>query len=166
MKSTISSRSGFPLRAAATALVALLAAACGPAGEASANAIVVYKSPTCGCCSKWVQHLRDAGFVVDVRNEPAMNPLKARLGVPAELASCHTATVNGYVIEGHVPAQDIRRLLAEKPATRGLAVPGMPTGSPGMEQSGRVDQYEVLAFDGTNEPRVFSEHGLADAAHE
>ena len=158
------SRSSFPTRAVATVLIALLASACGPAGKAPAGTIVVYKSPTCGCCSKWVQHLRDAGLAVEVHNENAMNPLKTKLGVPPDLASCHTATVDGYVIEGHVPAQDIRRLLSEKPQATGIAVPGMPIGSPGMEQAGQADHYQVLLFGTDGARHVFAEHGPPQAA--
>ncbi len=130
-------------------------------GAIDAETVVVYKSPTCHCCSKWVEHLRSAGFTVSVKNENAMNPLKSQLGVPAHLASCHTALVRGYLIEGHVPAEDIRRLLAERPKAKGLAVPGMPIGSPGMEQGDRVDRYEVVLFRDDAAPSVFAAHGPA-----
>lgn len=135
--------------------------ACSPSGPASpaADTVVVYKDPSCGCCSKWIEHLKQSGFKVEPHDESAMNPLKTRLGVPLELASCHTAVVGGYLIEGHVPAQDIRRLLTEKPAIKGLVVPGMPIGSPGMEQGERKDPYEVLAFGGQGDPKVFAKHG-------
>lgn len=127
------------------------------------DAVVVYKSPTCHCCSKWVDHLRTAGFTVDVRGENAMHALKARVGVPDAMASCHTAVVGGYLIEGHVPAQDIRRLLSERPKAKGLAVPGMPVGSPGMEQGDRLDPFEVLLFADGTEPKVFATYGPAVA---
>lgn len=108
--------------------------------------VAVTKDPTCGCCEKWVAHLRENGFVVIVTEGP-VNPLKVRLGVPRDLASCHTAQVGGYVVEGHVPAGAIRRLLAEKPEGIGLAVPGMPAGSPGMEVEGmEPDTYDVVLF--------------------
>ena len=108
--------------------------------------VAVTKDPSCGCCERWVTHLREAGFTVTVTEGP-VNPLKIRLGVPRELASCHTAQVGGYVIEGHVPAGAIKRLLAEKPKGTGLAVPGMPTGSPGMEVEGmEPDTYDVVLF--------------------
>ena len=108
--------------------------------------VAVTKDPNCGCCEKWVTHLREAGFAVTVTEGP-VNPLKARLGVPRELASCHTAQVGGYVVEGHVPAAAIKRLLAEKPKGMGLAVPGMPVGSPGMEVEGmEPDTYDVVLF--------------------
>ncbi|GJD55119.1 hypothetical protein MTDSW087_03439 [Methylobacterium dankookense] len=108
--------------------------------------VSVTKDPSCGCCEKWITHLREAGFTVTVTEGP-VNPLKIRLGVPRELASCHTAQVGGYVIEGHVPAGAIRRLLAERPNGIGLAVPGMPVGSPGMEVEGmEPDTYDVVLF--------------------
>ncbi|MGU3464335.1 DUF411 domain-containing protein [Methylobacterium sp. C33D] len=108
--------------------------------------VAVTKDPSCGCCEKWVAHLREAGFKVTVTEGP-VNPVKARLGVPRDLASCHTAQVGGYVVEGHVPAGAIKRLLTEKPQGTGLAVPGMPVGSPGMEVEGmEPDTYDVVLF--------------------
>jgi hypothetical protein len=110
--------------------------------------ITVHKDPNCGCCGAWVDHLRKAGFQVSVKEEPGMNRIKARLGVRPELASCHTAEIAGYVVEGHVPASAIERLLKERPKATGLAVPGMPIGSPGMEVEGQAPEtYEVLLFD-------------------
>ena len=120
--------------------------------------ITVYKSPTCGCCKKWVAHLEDNGFDVTAKNVADVNPVKAENGLPPVLASCHTALIDGYVIEGHVPADDIKRLLKEKPAIAGLSVPGMPVGSPGMEQGGRKDKYDVVAFDNKNQMTVFSSY--------
>ncbi|WP_375276016.1 DUF411 domain-containing protein [Methylorubrum thiocyanatum] len=108
--------------------------------------VVATKDPSCGCCEAWVKHLRNEGFRVQIVNAP-VNPIKAKLGVPRELASCHTAQVGGYVAEGHVPASAIKRLLAEKPSATGLAVPGMPVGSPGMEVAGMEPaSYEVVLF--------------------
>jgi len=111
----------------------------------------VYKSATCGCCQKWIDHVKAAGFVPAVEEVASVDPMKDKSGVPAALRSCHTALVQGYVIEGHVPADVIHRLLKEKPKVLGIAVPGMPVGSPGMEQGGRKDAYEIVAFakDGT-----------------
>lgn len=107
--------------------------------------IEVYKSETCGCCTQWVAHLQENGFKVKAHNVPNTAAYRARLGIPAALGSCHTAAVSGYALEGHVPAAEIRRLLAEKPRAVGLAVPGMPLGSPGMERPGHaVDAYDVL----------------------
>jgi hypothetical protein len=122
-----------------------------PASRALAAAplpkIVVHKDPSCGCCGAWVEHLRQAGFTVDVVETSTINRVKARLGVPDDLASCHTAEIGGYIIEGHVPAASIKRLLNERPAAKGLAVPGMPVGSPGMEVPGSPpDDYAVILF--------------------
>jgi hypothetical protein len=118
--------------------------------ETLAADVTVYKSPYCGCCTKWSAHLRDNGFNVTENKVKDVGLYKKRYGIPTALSSCHTAVIAGYVIEGHVPASDIRRLLLEKPDIRGLTVPGMASGSPGMEQ-GRVDSYSVLAIrkDGT-----------------
>ena len=108
--------------------------------------LVVTHDPNCGCCGAWVEHMRSAGFSVAVRQGP-VTPLKAKLGVPRDLASCHTAQVGGYVVEGHVPAVAVRQLLEQKPDAMGLSVPGMPTGSPGMEVEGvEPDRYEVVLF--------------------
>lgn len=114
--------------------------------------MVVHKTPTCGCCGLWVEHMRDAGFKVDVRDTNDLEPIKVTLGVPNGKGSCHTAEIDGYVIEGHVPAEDVRRLLSERPNARGLVLPGMPLGSPGMETpDGRVQAYtvELVAEDGS-----------------
>ena len=109
--------------------------------------VTVYKSETCGCCNDWVDHLKEAGFEVTAMNRDDMNSVKSQLGVPVQLASCHTAVVGKYVVEGHVPAASIRRLLDEDANIRGLAVPGMPTGSPGMEVPGQpAERYDVIAF--------------------
>lgn len=124
------------------------------------DTILVVKSPTCGCCSKWADYLRQEGFKVQVRNENDMAQLKRDLGVPPNLASCHTATVAGYVIEGHVPAKDIRRLLTDKPIARGLALPGMPIGSPGMEQGERRDPYTTFLFKADGQSQLFMRHEL------
>ena len=118
--------------------------------------VIVYKSPTCGCCSKWVDHMTASGFKVIAHDTSNMQAVKTRLGVPDGMASCHTSVVNGYVIEGHVPAADIQRLLRDKPKVAGLAVPGMVMGSPGME-GGRSDPYNVVTF-GTGASTVFARH--------
>lgn len=115
-------------------------------------AMVVHKTPSCGCCGLWVEHMRQAGFTVEVRDTDDLAPIKAGLGVPYGKGSCHTAEIDGYVIEGHVPAEDVRRLLTERPKARGLVLPGMPLGSPGMEMpDGRVQSYtvELLEEDGS-----------------
>lgn len=118
--------------------------------------MTVYKDPNCGCCAQWVAHVRQAGFAVTVRDTSDMSTVKAAMSVPEALGSCHTARVGSYTIEGHVPADVIKQLLAEKPVARGLAVPGMPMGSPGMEQGGRKDRYDVLLFDKAGRTRVFA----------
>ena len=119
--------------------------------------VTVYKSATCGCCGNWIDHMKEAGFKVTAHNRDDMNQIKNEHGVAYKLRSCHTAVVDGYVLEGHVPADDIRRLLQERPAVDGLAVPGMPMGSPGME--GRyVDPYDVIAFTKGKSDVVFAKH--------
>ena len=106
--------------------------------------VVVHKSASCGCCGLWIEHLRKAGFQVEVRDSDNVNPVKERVGVPIGKGSCHTAEVGGYFVEGHVPAQDIKRLLAQKPDAKGLVLPGMPAGSPGMERpDGTTQPYTV-----------------------
>lgn len=106
--------------------------------------VAVHKSASCGCCGLWVDHMRAAGFAVEVRNTDDLNPIKERLGVPYGKGSCHTAEVGGYFIEGHVPADDVKRLLAEQPDAKGLVLPGMPAGSPGMElPDGTTETYMV-----------------------
>jgi hypothetical protein len=127
-------------------------------GAKAAPLIVVNKDPSCGCCSSWVEHLRGAGFDTQVRELNDLEPLKRRFGIPAALESCHTAEIDGFVIEGHVPASAIRRLLAERPVAIGLAVSGMPVGSPGMEIPGTPNEiYEVVLF-GPSEQRVFARY--------
>lgn len=121
--------------------------------------VTVYQSPTCGCCSKWVDHLRANGFEVTAEHRTDMSVVKAELGVPYRLTSCHTARVGDYVVEGHVPADDIKRLLRDRPPVAGLTVPGMPVGSPGMEQGARQDPYDVLAFTDGGGVGVFARYG-------
>ncbi len=125
--------------------------------------VVVHRSPTCGCCGLWVEHMQEAGFIVEVRNTDDMSPVKDRLGVPDEERSCHTAEVDGYFVEGHVPAQDVKRMLAEKPKAKGLAVPGMPAGSPGMElPDGSRQPYTVDLIGQDGSSSVFASHGAAE----
>lgn len=114
--------------------------------QADSAAILVHKDPNCSCCAGWVRHLKDAGFAVRIEETTNLRPVRKRLGVPADLAACHTAEVNGYVLEGHVPAAAVRRLLEQRPQAIGLAVPGMPVGSPGME-GGTPERYDVVLFD-------------------
>lgn len=115
-----------------------------PAGHDQVS-VTVFKNPTCGCCAKWVDHLEENGFDVETIDTNDGATIKSRYGVPDDLSSCHTALVNGYVVEGHVPAEEIMRMLSEEAEVAGLAVPGMPMGSPGMEGN-RVDSYDIIAF--------------------
>lgn len=117
--------------------------------------VVVYRTKACGCCGKWVSHLRAAGFRVAVRNKSDLTPIKRRYGIEPPLMSCHTAAVDGYAVEGHVPADVIQRVLRERPPVTGVAVPGMPGGAPGMEGPTR-DRYDVLAFDRNGGTRVYA----------
>ena len=119
-------------------------------------AVQVFKNPSCGCCGAWVDHMKAAGFVVTVTEVDGTSVARKRYGMPERFGSCHTAVVAGYVVEGHVPADDVKRLLAIKPLAVGLAVPGMPDGSPGMEMGSRKDPYKVLLVDGSGNESVFS----------
>ena len=142
----------------------LSALACGAAlglaapALASPDEVVMYKDPNCGCCGKWAEHMRSAGFAVKEVASARMDLVKQEAGVPEALGSCHTAKVAGYVVEGHVPAADVRRMLAEKPAIRGLSAPGMPLGSPGMEGPYPAERYDVVSFDAQGRRAVFSKH--------
>jgi hypothetical protein len=153
----ISRRAWFAGAAAAVAAVAsgTPVALAAPAG----TAMTVYKDPNCGCCAKWIEHVKAAGFAPTVKDTGDMDAVKTRHMIPTALRSCHTALVGDYVVEGHVPAADIRRLLKERPAVRGLAVGGMPAGSPGMEMPGaRADKYDVVAFLRDGSTRAFAHH--------
>lgn len=122
--------------------------------------LTVYKTPTCGCCAKWVEHMKDNGFTVHVTDLNDLSSIKARHNVPAATQTCHTGVISGYVVEGHVPASDVKRMLKERPAIAGIAVPGMPAGSPGMEVPGiKAPAYQVLSFDKRGQTRVFAQHG-------
>jgi hypothetical protein len=125
--------------------------------QAAAPAVAVYKTRTCGCCAKWVEHLKANGFAPTVTDVPSTAEYRSKYRVPDQLQSCHTAVVGGYTVEGHVPAADIHRLLKQKPKATGLAVPGMPMGSPGMEGA-RVDAYSVLLFNSDGRTTVFQKY--------
>jgi hypothetical protein len=132
----------------------------GAAQAAAATPIEVFKSPYCGCCGGWVAHLQASGFRVTVHDIEDVSPHRRRLGVPDRYASCHTGSVRGYAVEGHVPASDIRRLLQEKPVAAGLALPGMPLGSPGMEAPGAPPQrFDVLLVSKDGTAKLFQRHG-------
>jgi hypothetical protein len=153
------------MRRVAVCLAALTLMLAGCADEridvpSDASILNVHKTPTCGCCGEWVEHMRQSGFEVTVFEAADLSPVKQRVGLPYGLGSCHTAEIDGYFVEGHVPAADVRRLLSERPDARGLTVPGMPLGSPGMEvPGGRREAYDVLLVraDGTTE--VYASHG-------
>jgi hypothetical protein len=136
----------------------LVVVAAAPKNEKPPVEMTVYRSPTCGCCGKWLEHMKQDGFVVkDIQTED-MDAIKRQHGVPDNLKSCHTALVGGYVVEGHVPASDIRSLLEKKPAVVGVSVPGMPAGTPGMEMGGRKDPYAVVQFDKNGQATVFHDY--------
>jgi hypothetical protein len=140
------------------------ALALGPAIAAAPLPLVeVYKNPDCGCCSGWVEHLKAAGFPVKVHEVDSPATVRSRVGIPDDQGSCHTATVAGYALEGHVPADEVKRLLATKPAAIGLTVPGMPVGAPGMEVGERRDPYEVLLIDKRGKASVYARYPKAKA---
>jgi hypothetical protein len=118
--------------------------------------MAVYKDPNCGCCKEWVTRMKSAGFTTTVHDTTAMDTVKSSMGVPAALDSCHVARIGSYTIVGHVPADVIERLLKEKPVAAGLAVPGMPAGSPGMEMGARKDKYDIMLFEKSGKSRVFA----------
>ena len=125
---------------------------------AARDVVEVYKSSTCGCCGEWIKHLRASGFEVRAHDVPEPAEYRKRYGVPETFASCHTAVIGGYAVEGHVPVREIRRLLAERPNAQGLAVPGMPAGSPGMEGPKR-DPYDVLLFHRDGRYTTYARYG-------
>lgn len=131
-----------------------------PAASAAQTlpAVTVYKDPNCGCCSLWVRHMEQAGFTVTAHNTSDMPAVRAKYGVPSHVQSCHMGVVDGYVLEGHIPADDVKRLLKERPKAKGIAVPGMPVGSPGMEQGNVRHAYSVVTFDETGRTAVFAQH--------
>lgn len=139
-------------------LMAALGFSTATLAAGASQSIHVYKSPTCGCCDDWIDHLEENGFKVDATNTNDMGTIKANAGLIPGLGSCHTAFVGDYVIEGHVPASDIKRLINEAPKATGLSVPGMPVGSPGMEMGDRKDHYKVILFNEAGQTRIFSEH--------
>lgn len=126
--------------------------------EEKHETITVYKSPFCGCCTKWVKYMRKNGFQVEEKKIHNVQEYKEKYGTSGRLSSCHTSVVSGYVIEGHVPAEDVKRLLKEKPDIKGLTLPGMPTGAPGMEQDGQRDDFDVLAIKKDGSTFVYSSY--------
>ena len=155
------SRRGWITQAVGGALVALTGQrAWGAAFQhVTSPTLTIFKSRSCGCCQKWVEHIQAHGFTTVVRDEEAMDAVKDTLGVPMSVRSCHTTQVGGYLVEGHVPAEDIKRLLDEQPKVLGLAVPGMPSGTPGMAEPGAPPEpYEVVSFVGNGTTRVYARH--------
>jgi hypothetical protein len=153
------SRRDFVTQAAGLTLAAIGAGRARGQLEGPDTAITVYKSASCGCCTKWVDHLRANGFAPAVHDEADMDAIKDDLGVPKNVRSCHTALVGRYLVEGHVPAADLRRLLKERPAVAGLAVPGMPKSTPGMATPGETPEpYEVVSFTRDGKTAVFARH--------
>ena len=146
---------------AASVLLAFVLSGCSrTTAEPALPGVTVHKTATCGCCKIWVERLSNAGFPVQVRDVDNLNSVKQRVGIPYGKGSCHTAEVEGYFVEGHVPIEDIKRLLRERPDAKGLTVPGMPAGSPGMEvPSGKVEPYEVLLVGRDGSTSVYSRHG-------
>lgn len=146
--------------AAQQAPAASNAARAGRAQPAPLPTLTVYKDPGCGCCEAWIDHMKASGFTVTARNTRDLAGVKRELGVPSGLESCHTVVAANYLVEGHVPAADVKRMLAEKPAIRGIAVPGMPIGSPGMEQGppSGYQRYDVIAFTAQGRRSVFARH--------
>jgi hypothetical protein len=141
--------------AMALCLAALIHAQTPPAAK---PVVTVYKDATCGCCSLWIEHMKASGFEVKALDVEDIDVVKKTYGVPPALTSCHTALVGGYVLEGHVPADSVKRMMSEKPAIAGIAVPGMPAGSPGMEVPGRKDAFSVISFDKTGKQAVYDKH--------
>lgn len=125
---------------------------------ASVPEMIVHHDPACGCCGKWMEHMREAGFTIRTETTATLHELKRNLGVPANLSSCHTAVVGGYIVEGHVPAADVIRMLVEKPDIAGIAVPGMPLGSPGMEYGNQRQAHDVISFDEASATAVFNHY--------
>lgn len=146
-------------------LIGLAACSRGKQGEEKRNAaqevsVIVYKTPNCGCCSEWAAYMAENGFSVTTKTTTNLAAIKAQYGVPGNLHSCHTALVGGYVVEGHVPVEMVKKLLAEQPQAKGIAVPGMPVGSPGMGESG--DPYKIFLFDKKGHASVYEIGGNKD----
>jgi hypothetical protein len=142
-----------------TMIASLAALGLVPAARASVSAPVFYRSPGCGCCHVWTERMAEAGLPVALEDSSDLSGLSAKLGIPTGLEGCHVGEIEGYVVSGHVPPADIKRLLAEKPDARGLVVPGMPVGSPGMEMGGQTERYDVLLLAKNGTTSVFATHG-------
>jgi hypothetical protein len=141
-----------------TTLLTILAMTTAFASDAIVKDILVYKNPECGCCNKWVRYLEDQGYNVTVEQTRNVLEVKQRLGVPEKLAACHTAVIDGYVVEGHITHRDIKRLLLLRPEVTGISVPGMPIGTPGMERGNSKQPYDVISFDEQGNTELFVAH--------
>jgi hypothetical protein len=139
-------------------LLKVLAITTAFAGDAMVKDIVVYKNPECGCCTKWVDYLKDNNYNVTIESTRDVLAVKKHLGVPEKLAACHTAVIDGYIVEGHITHRDIKRLLLFRPDVKGIAVPGMPVGTPGMERGSAIQPHNVISFDEQGNMEVFSAH--------
>ncbi|MCV2219123.1 DUF411 domain-containing protein [Thauera sp. Sel9] len=149
-----------PVRSSLIALIGAAVLGLGATGIAAAadDEVTMFKDPYCGCCGKWAEHMREHGFKVKEVISQEMDQIKHQAGVPRALGSCHTARVGNYIVEGHVPAADVKRMLSEKPAITGISAPGMPLGSPGMEGPYPADRYDVVSFDAEGNTGVFASH--------
>ena len=149
-----------PVRSSLIALIGAAVLGLGATGIAAAadDEVTMFKDPYCGCCGKWAEHMREHGFKVKEVISQEMDQIKHQAGVPRALGSCHTAKVGNYIVEGHVPATDVKRMLSEKPAITGISAPGMPMGSPGMEGPYPADRYDVVSFDAEGKTAVFASH--------
>ena len=149
-----------PVRSSLIALIGAAVLGLGATGIAAAadDEVTMFKDPYCGCCGKWAEHMREHGFKVKEVVSQEMDQIKHQAGVPRALGSCHTARVGNYIVEGHVPAADVKRMLSEKPAITGISAPGMPLGSPGMEGPYPADRYDVVSFDAEGKTAVFASH--------
>ena len=145
-----------------TLTFAWLAVSMALADGSLAKDIVVYKNPHCGCCTKWVEYLQQNNYNVTIESTRDVLSIKARLGIPEQLAACHTAIIDGYIVEGHVTHRDITKLLLFRPEVKGIAVPGMPIGTPGMERGDSVESYNVMSFDDQGNIEIFKEHSFSD----
>ena len=149
-----------PVRSSLIALIGAAVLGLGATGIAAAadDEVTMFKDPYCGCCGKWAEHMREHGFKVKEVISQEMEQVKHQAGVPRALGSCHTAKVGNYIVEGHVPAADVKRMLSEKPAITGISAPGMPMGSPGMEGPYPADRYDVVSFDAQGRTAVYASH--------
>ncbi len=149
---------GYIMRKIIYFIICTMAVSYFVSSRVTASEVKVYKNPHCGCCNNWISYLKEQGFTVKTEDISKFPSMKESMGITTELESCHTAVVDGYVVEGHVPAEDVKRLVEERPDIKGLTVPGMPIGSPGMEQGDTKERYEVIAIKKDGSTYVYSTH--------